>query len=905
MTLVRKQDYTYKNAHAVYEGKIIHRDVNNFAAMLRALRYRKVAAVFPCNLIDRNAKYFYHDKMPRNMGAGDVYRTRKSFERKTNVVVMDFEVSDTIAKWVKPRLPDLNAIEAFVRERYPEMSQFVVLPSSSNIEKGEKHKAHVYFYIEEPMDIGAVGYYFASRLTDDERVIGLTSDGSEARRTVYFDMAIYTPERLLYEHPDAWEQRIVVDEGPCILNVDCYEDKRWTDLPFTKLYSEEEKWQLEKNHIIKTAKDTGKTPDEVIAERVDMKAGRVREELPVKLSNGTVTTVKELIKRGERVACYPFNEYSTPAMTFYPDTNTFYDHHIKKKYNIERVIIETPTRNNILDPQHLEKTIFNTSSFHGYIDMPTGSGKSTRTKEALKFAIDNNDKKYLIVLPDIKSCEEWRQDLGESSKIYKSYEVYDKKGKRIGWRHQLSDKFMGDYFFKGYRIALITHRKYELLFGGKKSIDKVGKEVAEYFDMVIIDEKIDNYFEVIITYDDLFRLDIYEGVHHPAFEMISEWLRGEANINIKNLFFKLNSGEWDEDTKRVEELEEAVIREDITKSTLNEGWKKWFGKFKGNDYRYTPTNKKKENPIPADMLKNIFALAEFDHIESINLKAIFGSRPIKCPIYSNLMLDATGGLWKGIRDCRERLSFDFEREYDVDVLNMKVSGGTGSTIKDMVKAAREQVSIEAEILLVLNKGSRKVWTDEKLEGIFGEGVMITHYGADKGTNNYRHAEYVVLLEYPIYPGWLADAKKVTQHDENYMTSFKLSLLVQVVNRGRCRQGESMKLIVPQLGSTFAATLLHFMPGIRLPESRQVIAELRRSLVDGKEINKLTWRNFGKYYKNAWKSSQSFRSWKRQWLEDEKRKAVKSLDIDDPKWKDVKHLSFWENAAAYRKWKERL
>ena len=509
----------------------------------------------------------------------------------------------------------------------------------------------------------------------------------------------------------------------------------------------------------------------------------------------------------------------------------------------------------------LEQIITNPLPGFYLSDMYTGSGKTTTTVRTLKKLIEQGStRKYLVVVPDRKSGEEWAGAIGDGASFYQGIEIYDDIGDIVGYAHELT-RFKrtsdGQYRFLDDQVIIITHAKYISLFGSERR-SKAAQMLGHIVDAEIIDERLDMFKVHTVTYDDLARLDMYEGIHDPLFRWFAGCIKARA-VDRSDEAPVMD----DERKKAILKMKEPIQSEDRTDF-------EWFDM--GPD-SYICRDKGKDNPAPATVLSDMLNILSHEDSEiyfSEKGRAVWSQRHVQSPIRCHIRLDATQPLFNG------HDTIDFEvlggkepRDYsNVEVISLKIRGAYGSVEKGL-KNVQKYLG-KGKTLVVGRKAS-------ELEARGIECDYITYWGADRGTNAYMDAEYVHVLEWQQLPGFV-----VEQYESMYpgngahvAAADKLSRIIQMVNRGRARQKQSMVVTVPNLGEDLRVALRTMMPGVKLPSellpqeaSRDEKLQALRQLLDAgglseelfkEQARKLKWRDVKP--QGLWKDAKAWRDFK--------------------------------------------
>ena len=545
-------------------------------------------------------------------------------------------------------------------------------------------------------------------------------------------------------------------------------------------------------------------------------------------------------------------------------------------------------------------------------DWSTGSGKTYTTQKFLK----ETGKKALVVLPDIKSCSEWQEAIGDKAEVFKSREITDSEGNVIRYEHELVDRlFDGRYRFLEYDVILISHSKFQQLMAPIKGFEhshKLRQVLLDHVDIVIVDEKVDTMRRILVSADDLLRVLLYDtrlsdearDLFHTLWQTVVGmdleepivWPDTEVELEIMKLV--TGSGTNLRDQKNPSPVTQLTVMALMAADTE------------------PPKNKHADNPAPAELYRACKMIMEQQHYDdghTINFalrgtrggRAMWIEEPMR-RIYdvSVIELDATARFW------RNRLGFEFvndkpERRYDnVDVVVLSKDQNAFRKLKHVWQEAGDHL-IDGPTLVVGRKSEADTYSK------FGS-EHVTWWAADRGTNAYIDSRNVVILQYELLPGWLEIVRGPDDLKADAITK-----LIQVINRGVCRIGERMRVIVPYLPEWKRRIIAEEMPGITFIDIKERPLVYRRlDAVELLDVKELTWKNFGQEHQDLWKDAGVFDLWKHRLLKsgyefdlDHTRIKCASAAKKDGKritWKSVgsHHPRLWSSRKVFNHWKQR-
>lgn len=275
-----------------------------------------------------------------------IARTKEHLADQAEWILLDIDTSDTIAH-IQPSLAPTNEDEVTKRvyDIFGADTKHLIKPSSSRMAKGSNNW-HVYIPLTSPTSLKSVSKHIEYSLGRLGLLCeGISSSGATLKRNHFCDMAVFSPERLIYEATPLSDAPLkynleVIERGKTILNPSTIQEVEQSSID--QFY-----WNISGKYNDIIQKRT-KNYHQAIVERVGIEGLKkhleaqetsiLTQDTQVRLKDGSWTTVKQILEGGKQVRCFnpfePFYEGSAPC-SYDPKRETFKDFRTEQVYKIE------------------------------------------------------------------------------------------------------------------------------------------------------------------------------------------------------------------------------------------------------------------------------------------------------------------------------------------------------------------------------------------------------------------------------------------------------------------------------------------------------------------------------------------------------------------------------------------
>jgi len=290
-------------------------------------------------------------------------RTKSNHTTKTNVIILDIETSDVISKErlgkyaPKVVIKSKADVERMMKKHFRKVTSYIIRESWSNVNKG-KPKFHVYILLAKEFELSDIRAYVKYAVRD-YNVMGLDKAGGHQKRNMICDFMIYSQERFLFENKHAKMWMIGKGEANNIsitrsLGISKKNYGAVESLPYVDTYTEEYRLKFERKLIKRESKKQGISKTKYRQRLNELRHGNITMDTVVFTTTGKKTTVGAIVEKGKQVQLEAFIKYDNPSLTYYPDTERFYDHHLHTRYRIINLIIYD---------RYIENSLFNFDTF--------------------------------------------------------------------------------------------------------------------------------------------------------------------------------------------------------------------------------------------------------------------------------------------------------------------------------------------------------------------------------------------------------------------------------------------------------------------------------------------------------------------------------------------------------------